>query len=128
MLFRSELPERVPTRLGSLEVTPYLVVHASGAPPYALRVTCQGKVVAYSGDTAWTDTLLEAAAEADLFICEAYFYDKSIKYHLDYQTLMAHRAALSCRRLIITHMSADMLARLPEIETEYAEDGKCVRL
>jgi hypothetical protein len=37
---------------------------------------------------------------------------------------MEHRAALSCRRLIVTHMSADMLARLSEVETEYAEDGK----
>jgi ribonuclease BN (tRNA processing enzyme) len=119
-----ELPERLPTQIGSVQVTPYPVVHPSGAPPYALRVACRGKVVTYSGDTEWTDTLLEAAANADLFICEAYFFAKKIKYHLDYETLMEHRAALSCRRLIITHMSADMLARLSEIETEYAEDGK----
>jgi ribonuclease BN (tRNA processing enzyme) len=119
-----ELPERIPTQIGRVQVTPYPVVHPSGAPPYALRVACGGKVVAYSGDTEWTDTLLEAAAGADLFICEAYFFEKKIKYHLDYQTLMEHRTALSCRRLILTHMSADMLARLSEVETEYAEDGK----
>ena len=119
-----ELAERVPTQIGSVQVTPYPVVHPCGAPPYALRVACGGKVVAYSGDTEWTDTLLEAAADADLFICEAYFFEKKIKYHLDYRTLMEHRAALSCRRLIVTHMSADMLARLSEIETEYAEDGQ----
>jgi ribonuclease BN (tRNA processing enzyme) len=119
-----ELAERVPTQIGSVQVTPYPVVHPSGAPPYALRVACGGKVIAYSGDTEWTNTLLEAAANADLFICEAYFFEKKIKYHLDYQTLVEHRAALSCRRLIVTHMSVDMLARLYEVETEYAEDGK----
>jgi ribonuclease BN (tRNA processing enzyme) len=123
-----ELAERMPTQIGSLQVTPYPVIHPSGAPPYALRVACQGKVVAYSGDTAWTDSLLEAAAGADLFICEAYFFEKKIPYHLDYRTLMEHRARLSCRRLILTHMSADMLARLPEVETEYAEDGTCLVL
>jgi NAD(P)-dependent dehydrogenase (short-subunit alcohol dehydrogenase family) len=32
-----------------------------------------------------------------------------VKFHLDYQTLAAHKAALTCRRLVLTHMSDDML-------------------
>ncbi len=123
-----ELPERIATAVSDLQVTPYPVNHASGATPYALRVACAGKVLAYSGDTEWTDSLLEAANQADLFICEAYFFEKKMKYHLDYQTLAAHRAALGCHRLIITHMSSDLLARLSEVEMEYAEDGKKIVL
>jgi ribonuclease BN (tRNA processing enzyme) len=87
-----------------------------------------GKVIAYSGDTAWTDALLEAARGADLFICEAYFFDKKIRCHLDYQTLRAQRPRLDCRRLILTHMSQDMLSRLHEVECECAEDGEVVVL
>jgi ribonuclease BN (tRNA processing enzyme) len=71
---------------------------------------------------------LEAADGADLFICEAYFFEKPIKYHLDYRTLLAHRAQLGCRRLIVTHMSDDILARLPELEVEHADDGTCITL
>jgi len=119
-----ELPEHTPIRIGSLVVTAYQVIHASGAPPYALRVECEDKIITYSGDTEWTDELLLAANGADLFICEAYFFDKRVKYHLDYQTLLAHRAELGCKRLILTHMSEDMLARLDNLELEYAEDGK----
>ena len=80
-------------------------------------------MLAYSGDTAWTETLLDVARDADLFVCEAYVYEKPVRYHLDYRTLAAHRDRLGCRRLVLTHMSEDMLARLPLPGVEWAEDG-----
>ena len=119
-----ELRDRMPLPLGAFTVTPFEVVHASGAPPYALRVAAGGKVVAYSGDTEWTDALLEAAREADLFIAEALFFDKRVKYHLDFTTLAAERARLACRRLVLTHMGEDMLRRVAELGVEAAEDGR----
>jgi len=119
-----ELRDRMPLALGAFTVTPFEVVHASGAPPYALRVAAGGKVVAYSGDTEWTDALLEAAREADLFIAEALFFDKRVKYHLDFTTLAAERARLACRRLVVTHMGEDMLRRVGELGVEAAEDGR----
>jgi ribonuclease BN (tRNA processing enzyme) len=121
-----ELPEQRATTLGSLLVTPYGVEHASGDPAYALRVGCGGKVIAYSGDTDWTDALLEVARDADLFVCEAYTFDRTLKYHLNYQTLLAHRHALGCRRLVITHLSDEMLGRLATLDIEAAADGKTI--
>src|SRR3990172_7324834 len=107
-----ELVDGSARRIGALTVTARAVVHASGAPAYALRAECDGKTIAYSGDTEWTDALLDVARDADLFICEAYFFEKKMKFHLDYRTLMEHRESLGCRRLILTHMSSDMLPRL----------------
>jgi ribonuclease BN (tRNA processing enzyme) len=118
-----ELPEGVPASVGPLRVTPYEVVHACGAPPYALRIEIDGRVVAYSGDTEWTDRLLAAASGTDLFICESYFYEKRVPFHLDYSTLMQHRSELDCKRIVLTHMSSDMLSRLPELEIQAAYDG-----
>jgi ribonuclease BN (tRNA processing enzyme) len=115
-------------RIGTVEVTPYEVVHPSGAPALALRLAADARVLAYSGDTAWTDTLLDVARGADLFVCEAYFYEKPVRYHLDYRTLLAHRDRLACRQLVLTHMSEDMLARLPLPGVEWAEDGRVVSL
>jgi len=123
-----ELAEEVPARIGSLSVTPYQVIHASGDVPYALRIVCEGKVIAYSGDTEWTDVLLSVANGADLFICETYYFDKSIKYHLNYHTLKERQADLGCKRTIITHMSNDVLSRLDSIDLEYAEDGKQISI
>jgi ribonuclease BN (tRNA processing enzyme) len=118
-----ELPEAAVASVGPLRVTAYEVLHACGAPPYALRVEIEGRVITYSGDTAWTDRLLPAASGADLFICESYFYDKKVPFHLDYSTLMQHRSALDCKRLVVTHMSSDMLSHLSDVEVEAAHDG-----
>ena len=123
-----ELPERVASRVGPASVTPFAVVHASGAPSYALRVEYGGRVIAYSGDTEWTESLVDVARGADVFVCEAYFFEKKVRYHLDYRTLRAERARLGCTRLVLTHMSDDMLARLDEVDVEAAEDGRVITL
>ncbi|HKQ67618.1 MAG TPA: MBL fold metallo-hydrolase [Methylomirabilota bacterium] len=119
-----ELADREAVEVGPVRVTGFSVVHASGAPPFALRVAAEGRIVAYSGDTEWTESLVDAARGADLFIAEALFYDKRVKYHLDLTTLLRERARLECRRLIVTHMGEDMLARVDGLEVEAAEDGK----
>jgi ribonuclease BN (tRNA processing enzyme) len=109
-------------------VTPYEVIHPSGAPSYALRVACEDKIVAYSGDTGWTDTLIQTARGADLFVCECNFLEKGVPNHLDYQTLSDHRTELECRRLILTHMGDEMLRRVGSLGLEGAEDGKSLVL
>jgi ribonuclease BN (tRNA processing enzyme) len=117
-----------PRRLGEITVTPYPVQHPSGDPPLALRVECAGKVVTYTGDTEWTEALIPAARGADLLIAEAYTFDRKVKYHLDLQTLLAHQKDLQAKRLILTHMGPDVLARLDTLPCEYAEDGKIVAI
>jgi len=72
--------------------------------------------------------LIPVARGADLFVCECAFLQKSRRYHLDYQTLVNHRAELECRKLILTHMNDDMLHRLGSLDVEGAEDGKVVIL
>jgi ribonuclease BN (tRNA processing enzyme) len=123
-----ELEPNATTSFGALGATPFAVRHESGAPAYALRLSIGGCVVAYSGDTEWTDALPKAAEDSDLFICEAYFYEKRVPYHLDYRTLLEHRGELRTKRLVVTHMSSDMLERLTELEVEAASDGRVLEL
>jgi ribonuclease BN (tRNA processing enzyme) len=118
-----ELAELAGSELGPALVTPFQVAHSSGSPSYALRVEYGGKVIAYSGDTEWTDTLLEVSRGADLFICECNFFDRRVPGHLDYRTLAGQLPRLECARLIITHMSEEMLARVDEVAVETASDG-----
>ena len=87
--------------------------HPSGAPALLLRLDLAGKTIAYTGDTAWTGAIAEAAADADLLIAEAYYRDKHIPYHLRLADLHAHLDQLTARRVILTHMSADMLGAPP---------------
>jgi ribonuclease BN (tRNA processing enzyme) len=123
-----EMPAEAPSVLGSLSVTPFAVRHESGAPAYAFRLEIGGRVLAYSGDTEWTDSLVRAAEGSDLFVCEAYFYEKKVPYHLDYRTLMEHRGELRTKRLVVTHMSADLLERLTELDIDTASDGRSFEL
>lgn len=123
-----ELAPRTPVTVGPAAVTGLPVEHASGAPPYALRVQWAGRVVAYSGDTEWTESLVEAAMGTDLFVCEAYTFETPRRYHLDFRTLAAHRHRLGCRRLVLTHMGPEMLARRADAGVECAEDGLVIAL
>ncbi len=103
------------------------VIHKSGAPSTALRVSDGVKTFAYSGDSEWTDALLPIARDADLFICECYAYEGTkISGHMSWEIIRAKRAALAPRRLMVTHMNPTVLARFDEIRGEgvlVAEDG-----
>lgn len=113
-----------------IDVTALEVDHPSGAPPLALRLGIGGTIIAYTGDTAWTESLVVTASGADLLIAEAYYYDKAVPYHLRYTDLTAHRDRLSSRRIVLTHMSTDMLARAAarEVDFETAHDGLTIEL
>ena len=115
-----------PTTINGLVVTPYQVYHDGTAPFFALRVEVDGRVVSYSGDSEWCEGLADAGRDADLFICEAYTYDKTIKTHLDLKTLEMHLDEIHPKRLVLTHLSPDMLARLATIGYEVAEDGRLI--
>jgi ribonuclease BN (tRNA processing enzyme) len=123
-----ELDPEVRAAVNGVAVTPYLVRHECGAPPFALRLEADGKILAYSGDTEWTDALVPAARGADLFVCEAYVYERRIKQHLDLVTLLARLPEIGPKRLVLTHMSPDMLGRAAPEGCEKAEDGKVIRI
>jgi Metal-dependent hydrolases of the beta-lactamase superfamily III len=118
-------PER-PVDVGStgVRVTGYVVMHPSGTPSLALRIECDGKILTYTGDTEWFDTLLAAGHNADLLIAEAYCFERKVRFHLDYATLREKLPMIGAKRLILTHMSPDMLGKVNELQgCEAANDG-----
>jgi len=124
-----ELQPEQTRAFGAVKVTPYSVVHGeSGGPFLAYRIEAEGRVIAYSADTEWTETLIPAARDADLFIAEAYYYDKVVKNHLSLKTLEPHLAEIKAKRLVLTHMSDDMLGRLETLGYTAASDGMVVEL
>jgi ribonuclease BN (tRNA processing enzyme) len=123
-----ELDPDAPARsIDGTTVQAYGVDHGTqGGPFLALRLTVAGKVVAYTGDTAWTDVLLEVAAGADLFIAESYYWDKPVPFHLRHCDLLDHRDRITSARTVLTHMSDDMLARAADSPFDLAHDGLSV--
>jgi ribonuclease BN (tRNA processing enzyme) len=115
-------------RLGAVSVLPFEVLHPSGAPALALRLRCGDQVIAYSGDTEWTEALPEIARDADLFILECFAYAPRPKFHLDFQTLRARWPDFCARRTVLTHMSQDMLDHLDRVDVETAHDGMLIEV
>ena len=110
---------------GDIQVLAAQVSHspARNGPFLAYRFGHHGKVIAYTGDTEWTAALVDIARHADLFIAEAYFYDKPVQLHLTLAALEPHLPRIEPKRLVLTHMSDDMLGRMPGLPYETAHDG-----
>lgn len=108
------------------EIRTFEVVHASGAPATAIRFSDGTRTLAFSGDTTWTESLIDAAQGADLFIVECYKADGAPPYHLAFTMIEAQRERLRARRIMLSHMSPEMLERIPEAEARgylVADDG-----
>jgi len=102
------------------------VIHRSGAPSTALRLSDGEKLFAYSGDTEWTDALLGIADGADLFVCECYGYSGRLTGHLSWEVLKPRLPDLRARRIMLTHMNPGMLAHVEEAKAAgllVAQDG-----
>lgn len=114
------------TAVGPCEVITYPVPHTPEAT--ALRVEYGSTVVAYTGDTAWSDVLVEVAADADLLIALAWTYETAIPTMLSYRTLEDHRDRLTCKRLVLTHIGPEMQRHAQALGDLVAEDGLVIRL
>jgi ribonuclease BN (tRNA processing enzyme) len=126
--FRTVVLGERPTALGGAEVVALPVRHVRLAEPHGLRVAVEGKLIAYSGDARWSEHLVPVAKGADLFICEASYWSGNDPAHISYEQLMAHRAELDAKRIVLTHLGATTLAHLGEIALEYAVDGTAIEL
>lgn len=123
-----ELAPGRPHRLEGFAVRPFVVDHPSGAPSFALRVEVDGKTLCYSGDTAWTKSLADAARGADLFVTETYSLRMPVPFHLDLPTLKRHLPGIGAKRTILTHLGPEMLAHAAEAGIEVAHDGMAVEV
>ena len=118
-----ELELDQPNRIGDLVVTPQHARHTRQTHPMALRVEVGGKVVSYTGDGEFTEQMAKVGKDADLLVAECYSHQKLIKWHLNYHDIEAHQTQFGAKRIILTHMSEEMLAHTDEVPEETARDG-----
>lgn len=124
--FDFELIEIAPgeTRdVAGVTVSAFPMRHPCGAPPLGLRLTADGKSVAYTGDTEWNDDIIALGKDADLFVMECLFFEKSVPHHLSYRTISANAEAIGARRIVLTHFSPEMLAHQGDVAFATASDG-----
>jgi ribonuclease BN (tRNA processing enzyme) len=124
----AELAPGRPLELAGAHVQGFGVHHQPESLPHGLRVTSAGQTLAYTGDTGWFDALPEHVAGSDLCICECNFLEPTLAYHLDYRTLGERAEALTCGRLLLTHLGAEMSEQRGHLALETADDGLALTL
>ncbi|WP_295627326.1 MBL fold metallo-hydrolase [uncultured Corynebacterium sp.] len=115
--------EREPFEVAGLSIEAFPMVHPIEA--WGFRVTGPDWTLAYTGDTGWTDEVVELARDADVFICEATWCgdgaDKPEGMHMS--GAEAGRAArlAGAKKLVITHIPpyGDPEAALAAARAEY---------
>ncbi|MBD3750636.1 MAG: MBL fold metallo-hydrolase [Sphingobacteriales bacterium] len=113
--------EELETEFFKLQAFP--VVHSEESLPHGLKLFIDDKIIAFSGDTEWTDNLIELSKAADLFICECNFFEKRGKGHLNYKTILQHQEALECKHILLSHLGEEALNHLDLMTIPVAKDG-----
>ncbi|MFF3331344.1 MBL fold metallo-hydrolase [Streptomyces sp. NPDC002888] len=91
-------------RHGGLLLTARAVVHDVEA--YGLRAECEGRVLAYSGDSGPCAALTALARDADLFLCEADIdrHHEGEQVHLTPEDAGGTAREAGVGRLLVTHV------------------------
>jgi ribonuclease BN (tRNA processing enzyme) len=71
-----------------------------------VRIEADSRTLCYSADTGASDTLVDLARDADLFICEASYLDENNPpgIHLTGQQAGQHATEAGARHLLLTHV------------------------
>lgn len=114
--------------VAGLNVFAFRVPHQTHDVSLGIKVAYQDKQILFSGDSAWTDVFIGQAQGVDLFLCECSFFTEQSGMHVNYRALEPNLARLQCKRLVLTHLGEDMLARRHLLEPTVAEDGMIIEI
>jgi ribonuclease BN (tRNA processing enzyme) len=120
-------PEQ-PLTVAAIQVLPFRVPHQVRDISLGLMISYEHKRILFSGDSAWSDDFLTRARGADLFLCECSHYDEETSNHVSYTILREKLHQLQCKKLLLTHLGEQMLARRQELPVTTAEDGMVVEI
>jgi len=116
------------SEIGAATVEPFRVPHQEDDISLGLQLRVAGRSILYSGDTGWTEELVHRSQGIDLFVCECSFYETRMSTHLDYPRLAEHRERFGARRMVLTHLGREVLARRSQIDIELAFDGMRIEI
>jgi len=135
-MYRQPGSRQLPFELCFIELLPEMQAHAAGAVIDPFRVphqqdevslgfvvTVGGRRILYSGDSGWTEELVARSQGTDLFICECSYFGTRQDFHLEYPRIAENRHRFGTKRLILSHLGDEVLARRDQIDVELASDG-----
>jgi ribonuclease BN (tRNA processing enzyme) len=123
-----DLDSRQAEKVGPATLTPFPVKHFPDDVAYGFRLRLEGRIVVFSGDTAWTDELAKQSEDADLFVCECSSFEPETEFHMSHRDLETRRDEIRAQRVVLTHADEQVIARRSELVFELADDGQEIEL
>ncbi len=110
-----ELPPDQTTRVCGVDLVPFAVPHLEKEICFGCQAKLGDKALLYSGDCGWNEDLVRYSQGTDLFICECCYFGSQTPFHLSYPELRQERERLDCKRLLLSHLGREVLARQEEV-------------
>ena len=123
--FIEMLPDQ-PLQLGNTLIQPFQVPHQQTMISLGMRLDLEGRSILYSGDTGWTEVLVERSQGVDLFLCECCYFETRQPFHLDYPRIAENRHRFGARRMLLTHLGRQIYEHRAEIDMELAYEGQVI--
>ena len=79
-----EITPKESVQWGKYKINAIDAKHTVTTKPLALKIGTESKTLTYTGDGELTEALIDFTADADLIIAECYYFDKPVKWHLNY--------------------------------------------
>ncbi len=110
--------------VGPVRIAAMRTPHMKRDLSLALRLELDGRTIAFTGDSGWTDALPPFVEGADLFLCECTYFDsEQLDFHMNYPKLAANRGRFHVGRMLLTHVGREVLDRRREVRLPMARDG-----
>jgi ribonuclease BN (tRNA processing enzyme) len=117
-----------PISSNGIRILPFPVPHQEKPPSFGCEINVDGRKIVYTGDTGWTEELVQHSQNADLLICECSYFESSTDTHLNYRQIMQNLERFGAKRIVLTHLGEEVLEKLQEVELETAYDGLSIML
>ena len=115
-------------RVAGAAVTALRMRHKKREICLGYRVRIAGKVIAFTGDTGWSEELVPLARGADVLLTECTDYSSQASIHLNYRELRRHADELQARRVVLTHVGEELLRYRRRVRWPIARDGQTIRV
>ncbi len=116
-----------PLSVNGIDILPFPVPHQKQPQSFGCVIEAGGRKIVYSGDSGWTDELVARSQNADLFLCECSYFSTHTATHLNYAQISQNRLRFGAKRIVLTHLGEEVLARREEIDMELASDGMVIK-
>ncbi|GIW21378.1 MAG: MBL fold metallo-hydrolase [Candidatus Sericytochromatia bacterium] len=123
MIFE-ELKPYQEINVDDIKIKSYPMLHSAYSYCFGYKIEYKNKSFAYTGDTGWTNEIINLSNNTDLFIIECSYYNKDIRNsHVSYKELLENINKINTKNILLTHLSKDAYDNIDKISHAIAYDG-----